>query len=97
MHESPLMSSVSLGKHFENFVHEQISGGRYQNASEVIRAGLRLLEDQELNRRESLLDLKAEIDAAWDDPSPSRPAEDVFGRLENLYKEMLKDTKNHGA
>ena len=88
------MTSISLGKHFENFVQEQISGGRYQNVSEVVRAGLRLLEDQEANRQGGPLDLKAEIDAAWDDPSPSRPVEEVFGSLEQLYREMLKDTKS---
>ena len=91
------MASISLGKHFEGFVQGQISGGRYQNASEVVRAGLRLLEDQELGRSERLIDLKAEIDAAWDDPSPSLSAEEVFGHLEQLYDEMVKDTKNKGA
>ncbi|MEG0931789.1 type II toxin-antitoxin system ParD family antitoxin [Algoriella sp.] len=36
-------TSVSLGNHFENFV----DNGRFKNASEVIRAGLRLLEEEE--------------------------------------------------
>lgn len=40
-------TSVSLGDHFENFVEREISQGRYKNASEVVRAGLRLLEDNE--------------------------------------------------
>ncbi|RLJ74850.1 type II toxin-antitoxin system ParD family antitoxin [Pedobacter alluvionis] len=40
-------TSMALGDHFENFVDERISEGRFKNASEVIRAGLRLLEDQE--------------------------------------------------
>jgi len=91
------MASISLGKHFESFVQDQVSGGRYQNASEVVRAGLRLLEDQELSRHERMIDLKVEIDAAWDDPSPSRPAEEVFERLEQLYGNMLKDAKSESA
>jgi antitoxin ParD1/3/4 len=41
-------TSVALGDHFENFVDEKISEGRFKNASEVIRAGLRLLEDEEI-------------------------------------------------
>ena len=40
-------TSVSLGNHFEIFVEKSISKGRFQNASEVIRAGLRMLEEEE--------------------------------------------------
>lgn len=40
-------TSVSLGTYYENFVENKIEEGRYKNASEVIRAGLRLLEDEE--------------------------------------------------
>lgn len=40
-------TSVALGPHFEDFVQASILSGRYNNASEVIRSGLRLLEDQE--------------------------------------------------
>ncbi len=40
-------TSISLGTHFESFIENSISEGRFNNASEVIRAGLRLLEDEE--------------------------------------------------
>jgi antitoxin ParD1/3/4 len=40
-------TSISLGNYFEEFVHEQIKDGRYKNVSEVIRAALRLLENEE--------------------------------------------------
>jgi antitoxin ParD1/3/4 len=38
---------VSLGNYFEDFVENRILEGRFKNASEVIRAGLRLLEEEE--------------------------------------------------
>lgn len=79
------MASISLGDHFQKFVQEQIARGRYQNASEVVRAGLRLLEDHELDVQERRRRLKAKIDDAWDDPRPSLPADEVFDRIEALH------------
>ncbi|MEJ0045706.1 MAG: type II toxin-antitoxin system ParD family antitoxin [Rhodospirillales bacterium] len=40
-------TSFSLGEHFASFVEAQVEQGRYSSASDVVRAGLRLLEDQE--------------------------------------------------
>ena len=40
-------TSITLGNYFDEFIKTQISDGRYKNVSEVVRAGLRLLEDEE--------------------------------------------------
>ena len=40
-------TSISIGQHFDSFINTQIGTGRYSSASEVIRAGLRLLEQEE--------------------------------------------------
>ena len=88
------MPSINLGDHFEEFVQERIARGRYQNASEVVRAGLRLLEEHEMSLDERAAQLKAKIDEAWDDPRPSRPADGVFDRIEAQYAPDAR--KRHG-
>jgi antitoxin ParD1/3/4 len=40
-------TSISIGNYFDNFIQNRISAGRFKNASEVVRAGLRLLEEEE--------------------------------------------------
>lgn len=59
-------TSVALGSHFEAFVKAQLGSGRYNNASEVVREGLRLLEDQEALRRIKLERLRGDLQAGVD-------------------------------
>ncbi len=57
-------TSISLGDYFDEFIQNQIAIGRYKNVSEVIRAGLRLLEDEE----SKTLALKKAIQEGLDSP-----------------------------
>ena len=43
----PKNTSITLGDHFDGFIAQQLEEGRFASASEVVRAGLRMLEDNE--------------------------------------------------
>lgn len=79
-------SSYVLGNHFEGFVRQQIDSGRYQSASEVIRDGLRLLEEQTVFKRAKLESLRAEIQAGIVS-GPGRPLPEVRAELKARYKD----------
>jgi antitoxin ParD1/3/4 len=59
----PIRSSmnVSLTPELEEFVQSRVASGRYQTASEVVREGLRLLEEREQSRATALKELRAKI------------------------------------
>lgn len=65
-------TSVALGTHFEQFVKQQVESGRYNNASEVVRDGLRLLQDQDDLRQAKLQWLRTELQRGLDS-GPATP------------------------
>ncbi len=80
-------TSVALSPHFESFIRHQVDTGRYNNVSEVVRAGLRLLEDAENQQAVLLEALKVEI-AKGKASGAAIPAEDVFNRLNAKYSQQ---------
>ncbi len=59
-------TSITLSDRFDAFIAQQVAAGRYGNASEVVRAGLRLLEEHEQklqNLRQKLIEGEASGDA----------------------------------
>jgi antitoxin ParD1/3/4 len=90
--EAPVATSYSIGEHFEGFIDELLKSGRYSTASEVMREGLRLLEEREERRKVKLEALRAEIQKGFD----SGPAEEVGDMFERIKAEGRKRlaTKN---
>lgn len=78
-------TSVALSPHFESFVKQQVTTGRFNNVSEVVRAGLRLLEDQEQLKALKLQELRSAIEAGAASGA-GVDAEAVFDRLERKYR-----------
>jgi len=73
-------SSYVIGDHFESFIKEQIRQGRYASASEVVRDGLRALEDREKLRAVKIEALRKEIHGARDIGGDDFEASDPGGR-----------------
>lgn len=78
-------TSFIRGAHFDAFVSSQVAAGRYQNASEVIRSGLRLLEERETKLRalsQALLDgEQSGVVGPLDMARIKRQARNAAGRL----------------
>ena len=75
-----MATSYSIGKHFEELVESLIASGRYSTASEVMREGLRLIEEREQRRIAKLEALRAEIQKGFDS-GPAEEVGDMFARI----------------
>jgi len=82
-----MSTSVALSPHFETFIRNQVESGRYNNVSEVVRAGLRLLKDTERQQAIQLQSLINDI-AAGKASGASLAADPVFDRLQAKYAQQ---------
>ncbi|MBP6386334.1 MAG: type II toxin-antitoxin system ParD family antitoxin [Pseudarcicella sp.] len=78
-------TSISLGNHFDHFISSQVSTGRYKDISEVVRAGLRLLEDEE----SKIIALRTAIQKGLNSPQVEN-----FDFEDNLKKLKIERRKN---
>jgi antitoxin ParD1/3/4 len=79
--------SVELGDTLDRFVDELLREGRYNSKSEVLREGVRLIQERET--RLAALDAAIAQGLADVDAKRVKPAETVFDRLEAKYKRQL--------
>jgi len=87
-------SSYTLGARFETFVKQLVESGRYNNASEVVRDGLRLLEDREKLREIKLAELRRLAEEGRLSGLSDDDGEAVLDRLEAKYREMSGRTSD---
>jgi len=85
--------SFALGNRFEHFIDTQVKSGRFNNASEVVRAGLRLLEDSEKPVSLSLDDIRNLVREGMDS-GPGQSAHTVLDNLEEKYCRLAQDDQS---
>ena len=78
------MISADLGRQLEGFVADLVKAGRYNSKSEVLREGVRLVQEREA--RLAALDAAVARGLADAEAGRTRPAADVFDRLEAKYR-----------
>jgi len=84
-----MASSANLGQHLEDYVSELVKTGRYGSRSEVLREGVRMIEERE--KRLAALDAAIARGIADADAGRMTPAQEVGERLVAKYREMAKD------
>lgn len=80
--------NVVLSEHQQELVENLVRSGRYQNASEVLRAGLRLIEERERIEDAKLKALKRAARQGWADISAGRYADVADDQLEDFVRQM---------
>ncbi|AJY47924.1 type II toxin-antitoxin system ParD family antitoxin [Martelella endophytica] len=80
------MISADLGKQLESYIQQLVETGRYGSKSEVLREGVRLVQDRET--RLAALDASIMRGIADADAGRTKPASDVFNRLDAKYSAM---------
>ncbi|RWC06615.1 MAG: type II toxin-antitoxin system ParD family antitoxin [Mesorhizobium sp.] len=83
--------SADLGNRLEDVVNQLVSTGRYNSKSEVLREGVRLVEERE--KRLAALDAALAKGIGDADAGRVKPAEDVLDRLEGKYKAMAEKAR----
>ena len=78
------MISADLGRTLESFVAEIVASGRYNSKSEVLREGVRLVQEREA--RLAALDAALARGLADAEAGRTKPADEVFDRLEAKYR-----------
>jgi antitoxin ParD1/3/4 len=84
-----MATSYSIGKHFEGFIEKLIESGRYSTASEVIRDGLRIIEEREQSREAKLEALRAAIQEGLDSPSEEVDIDEWIEDVKRRGRERL--------
>lgn len=82
------MISAELGQQLETFVARLVATGRYNSKSEVLREGVRLIQDREA--RLAALDASIARGVADAEQGRSAPADEVFDRLDRKYRTMAR-------
>ncbi len=87
--------NINLTSHFDQFVEKQVNGGQFKNASEVLRAGLRLLEERTKQEAQKIELLRNLATQAFDQLDQGRGLE--FTTVDDLAEHIARIGKRVGS
>jgi antitoxin ParD1/3/4 len=86
--------NVVLSDHQQKLVETLVQSGRYQNASEVLREGLRLIEQRERLEAVKLQALQQAAETGWADITAGRYVDIVEDRIEDFMSQLGQQAAN---
>ena len=90
--------NVNLTDHFDRFIEKRVQSGRFSNASEVVREGLRLLEQREKEDKSKVDLLRAAVKKGFDEIDNGQGIEfDSIDALETYVRQLGKDVSSELA
>lgn len=95
MSSRQITRNIALTPHFDQFVQDKVESGRYQSASEVVRDGLRLLEEHDRMRTGAVEKLQKDIEVGFQQSEHGEmlDGEAVFDEIRAMSRQRRKATK----
>jgi antitoxin ParD1/3/4 len=90
--------NIALTPHFDRLLQKKLASGRYQSVSEVVREGLRLLEQRDHERARAVADIREAIEVGWRQAENGEliDGEEVFREIRQLSKARRSRAKRAG-
>ena len=88
--------NINLTEHWDHFVERQVASGRYSNASEIVREALRLLEEQEQERKAKLKALRQAAKQAFDEIDQGKDKKALNQFIADIETEVMTKAAQAG-
>ena len=89
--------SITMTPDMLRAIRESVEAGEYASTSEALRDAVRVWQRQRIEDAERLTAIRTRVRRSLDDPRPSVPLDEAFGRIERLHRGAVKARKDASA